>query len=83
VAFASTIASLSACRVTESLSRGKTATTENNAPLGFQHLVQPQAWLYAVWALSVTSTVSLVQWHTRVPPSNPLAAGLMPLSTDG
>jgi hypothetical protein len=39
---------LSAFFVTSTLSRGTTATTENSAPSGFQHLVQPQAWLCAV-----------------------------------
>src|SRR5687768_657874 len=41
-AFASTTASLSALVVTRTLSRGTTATWENKAPAGFQHLVQPQ-----------------------------------------
>ena len=36
--------------VTLILSRGTTATTENTAPAGFQHFVQPQAWLWAVCA---------------------------------
>src|SRR5450432_66154 len=43
VAFESTTLSLSALSVTRNLSRGTTATTENNAPFGFQHFVQPQA----------------------------------------
>jgi hypothetical protein len=42
VALGSTTFSLSAFAVTESLSRGTTATCENSAPLGFQHFVQPQ-----------------------------------------
>jgi len=29
---------------------------ENTAPLGFQHLVQPQAWLWATFASSFTVT---------------------------
>src|SRR6185503_5695777 len=41
-AFASTTASLSSFAVTRTLSRGTTATWENSAPAGFQHLVQPQ-----------------------------------------
>src|ERR1700735_4271888 len=49
VALASTIASLSPFLVTVTLSRGATATTANSAPLGFQHFVQPQAWLCADW----------------------------------
>ena len=38
------------------LSRGTTATTENTAPSGFQHLVQPQAWLWATSPLMPTLT---------------------------
>src|SRR5437868_10610733 len=83
VALGSTTASLSACFVTLSLSRGTTATTENTAPLGFQHLVQPQAWLCADCDFTDTSTGLLVQWHTSVPPAKPLLARLKPLSTDG
>src|SRR5262245_53632612 len=40
VALGSTTASLSAFFVTPTLSLGTTATTENSAPWGFQHLVQ-------------------------------------------
>jgi hypothetical protein len=41
-ALGSTIESLSAFSMTVTLSRGTTATMENNAPLGFQHFVHPQ-----------------------------------------
>src|SRR6202035_1182599 len=40
-ALGSTTLSLSAFLVTRSLSRGTTATCENSAPAGFQHLVHP------------------------------------------
>ena len=43
VADESTISSLPSLAVTLRLSRGVTATTEKTAPLGFQHLLQPQA----------------------------------------
>src|SRR6478609_3485248 len=67
VAFSSTIFSLSPFSVTETLSRGTTATTENLAPSGFQHLVQPKAWLWATW----------------VPPVKLEEPCFTPLSTDG
>src|SRR5689334_3655675 len=41
----STTTSLSLFSITETFSLGATATTENAAPCGFQHLVHPQAWL--------------------------------------
>ena len=65
----STIFSLSPFSVTVTLSRGATATTENMAPSGFQHLVQPQAWLWAMWPLTFTLTGSVVQAQTSVPPA--------------
>src|SRR5580698_6067836 len=83
VALASTIDNLSPFLVTLTLSRGATATTANNAPLGFQHLVQPQAWLCADCAPTETSTGSCAHLHTSVPPAKSLAAGFEPLSTDG
>jgi hypothetical protein len=43
VADGSTMCSFSSCAVTLRLSLGTTATTENSAPDGFQHLEQPQA----------------------------------------
>ena len=79
----STIASLSAFLVTLTLSRGATAMTANNAPFGFQHLVQPQAWLCADCAPTVTSTGFWLHLHSSVPPAKSLAAGLKPLSTAG
>ena len=42
-ALASTVCSFCSFAVTLRLSRLTTATTENLAPAGFQHLVQPQA----------------------------------------
>src|SRR5579862_1382382 len=83
VALLSTTASLSAFFVTLTLSFDTTATTANSAPLGFQHLVQPQAWLCAVCALTETSTGFCVHLHTSVPPAKSLPVGLIPLSSDG
>src|ERR671924_8933 len=65
------------------LSRGTTATTENTAPAGFQHLVQPQAWLCATLPLMVTVTGSEAQRQVSVPPLNFLLPALTPLSIDG
>src|SRR5689334_7724619 len=83
VALGSTTASLSAFSVTFTLSRGATATTENSAPSGFQHFVQPQAWLCADCASTLTLTGLSLQRHCNVPPAKSFTAGLMPLSTDG
>src|SRR6218665_1708750 len=82
-ALPSTPASFWAWAVTASLSRGTTPTTENSAPAGFQHLVQPQAWLNKTWVDIATSTGSL--WHRQrnVPPAKPAAPRATPLSTDG
>jgi hypothetical protein len=55
-AASSTILSLLALAVTVTLSRGTTPTTENSAPAGFQHLLQPQAWLNSTCAPILTST---------------------------
>src|SRR5262245_18465600 len=82
-ALASTTLSFSAPLLTDNLSRGTTATWENCAPAGFQHLVQPQTWLCADWVPTVTSTGLLVQWHTSVPPAKLDAPGLTPSSTAG
>src|ERR1700720_4205648 len=83
VAFESTTFSLSALAVTLSLSRGTTATCEKSAPAGFQHFVQPQAWLWALCALIVTTTFLSEHLQVSVPPAKFAAAGLMPLSTAG
>src|SRR5438270_8560076 len=83
VALGSTTFSLSAFALTLSLSRGTTATCENNAPLGFQHFVQPQTWLWALWPLMVTATFPSVHLQYSVPPEKFAAAGLMPRSTAG
>ena len=53
-ALESTTWSFCSLAVTASLPRGTTATTENRAPSGFQHLLQPQAWLKATSLASVT-----------------------------
>src|SRR5690349_4718736 len=83
VAEGSTTLSLLSFAVTCSLSRDTTATWENVAPLGFQHLVQPQTWLCADCAPTWTVTRRSVHWQFSVPPANPGAAGLMPRSTAG
>src|SRR3954471_18412405 len=58
-----------------------TATTENMAPAGFQHLVQPQAWLNRTLPLSATVTGCEVHLQTSVPPAKSFAP--RPLSIDG
>src|SRR4051812_36431734 len=75
--------SFSPWAVTVTLSRGITATCENSEPAGFQHLVQPQTWLCAVWPFSDTVTFASEHLHCSVPPLKFAAAGLMPLSTAG
>src|ERR1700744_2418719 len=83
-AFSSTTFNLSAFLVTLILSFDTTATTENIAPSGFQHLVQPQAWLCAVCESILTSTGLLVHLHCNVPPLKPSPAPfLIPPSMDG
>src|SRR5688572_9209552 len=82
-ALGSTTESFSAPELTVSLSLGTTATTENTAPAGFQHLVQPQAWLWATLPLMETVTGSAAQWQVNVPPLNFFAPALTPLSIDG
>src|SRR5688500_17713244 len=82
-AFVSTIFSLSAFAVTLTLSRGATATWENNAPGGFQHFVQPQTWLCAVWLVTVTVTAWSLHRQVSVPPEKFELPGLTPLSTAG
>src|SRR3569833_178077 len=82
-ALSSTIFSLSPFSATDSLSLPTTATTENLAPAGFQHLEQPQAWLWATWAPIFTFTGLDAHLHTRVPPEKPAEPFLRPLSSDG
>src|ERR1043165_9379757 len=83
VALPSTTLSFCAFDVTLRLSFGTTATTENTAPAGFQHLVQPQAWLCATLPLMETVTGSLAHLQVSVPPLNFLLPALTPLSIDG
>src|SRR5215831_11789775 len=83
VALGSTTFSLSSLAETLRLSRGVTATCENSAPAGFQHLVQPQAWLCAVCPLIDTVTFRSAHLHCSVPPAKFGAAGRMPLSMEG
>src|SRR4051812_10125830 len=82
-ALGSTIFSLSPFSSTSSLSRPTTATTENFAPAGFQHLVQPQAWLWAIAAPIFTFTGLDEHLHTRVPPAKLSEPFWIPLSIDG
>src|ERR1700694_2969525 len=83
VADVSTICSLSPFSVTLTLSRGTTATTEKVAPSGFQHLVQPQAWLWATSPLMTTLTGLSLHLHTGVPPAKLPEPFLTPPSIDG
>src|SRR3569832_1089825 len=69
--------------LTARFSFGTTATTEKIAPAGFQHLVQPQAWVCATLPLIVTVTGSSEQRQVSVPPLNFLLPALTPLSIDG
>ena len=69
--------------MTDTASRPTTATWLKTAPAGFQHLVQPQAWLCAVWAPILTSTLSVEQLQCRVPPPKLGSPFLTPLSTAG
>src|SRR5438045_9484459 len=82
-AFSSTILSLLAFAVTLSLSRPMTATTENSAPLGFQHLVQPHTWLNAVFPFRLTVTGEELHLQVSVPPAKSVAPALTPPSTTG
>src|SRR5258708_25519938 len=75
--------SLSPFSSTVTLSRGTTATTEKVAPAGFQHLVQPQAWLWATSPLMPTLTGLSLHLQTRVPPAKLPEPFFTPLSTDG
>src|SRR6185369_705412 len=77
----STIFSLLPLPVTLRLFFEITATTENIAPAGFQHLVQPQAWLKSTLPLRATVTGCEVHLQTRVPPAKSFAP--RPLSIDG
>src|SRR5437764_13891772 len=83
VADGSTTLNLSAFAVTLTLSRGATATCENSAPAGFQHFVQPQTWLWALWPSIDTVTFLSEHLQRSVPPAKSALAGLMPLSTAG
>src|SRR5580704_6664419 len=82
-AFSSTTFSLLPLAVTLTLSRLMTPMTENVAPAGFQHLVQPQAWLKATLPPIFTVTGLLVHLQLSVPPPKFAAPFLTPLSTDG
>src|SRR3954470_12279054 len=83
VAFGSTTLSLSSLALTESLSRETTATCENSAPSGFQHLVHAHAWLCADCERMLTATLRSLQRQNSVPPENEDVAGLRPLSIAG
>src|SRR6478609_6938778 len=80
---ASITCSLSPFSSTLTLSRGTTATTEKAAPAGFQHLVQPQAWLWATSPLIATLTGLSAHLQTRVPPAKLPEPFFTPLSIDG
>src|SRR3989449_11517895 len=82
-ALGSTIASLLPFALTLRLSRVTTATCENSAPFGFQHLVQPHTWLCADCPLIAISTLFCEQLQNSVPPAKFFAAGFNPPSTAG
>ncbi|CAI2933625.1 protein of unknown function [Aminobacter niigataensis] len=82
-ALGSTTASLSPFSSTVTFSWAVTATTENLAPSGFQHLVQPQAWLWATCPLIATFTGRSAQAQTSVPPLKLALPGLTPPSSAG
>ena len=65
------------------LARGTTATTENEAPAGFQHLVHPQAWSKAICPSIRILTGSWAHLQTNVPPLKFADAVFNPESTDG
>src|SRR5712691_9856426 len=83
VALESTTASLFPFALTLRLSRPTTATCENSAPFGFQHLVQPHTWLCAHCPLIAISTLFCEQLQTSVPPAKFFPAGFSPPSTAG
>lgn len=83
VASLSTIESFEAFAVTETASRGTTPTMEKREPEGFQHLEQPQAWLWATLLFKVISTWSEAQRQWSFPPEKLLEPGVMPLSIRG
>src|SRR4051794_39134313 len=83
VAVGSTTRSLSSLATTASLSRETTATCENSAFSGFQHLVHPHAWLCALWLRMDRATLRSGHLQYSVPPAKLAAAGLMPLSIEG
>ena len=68
---------------TLSLSDGTTPTTLKSALSGFQHLEQPQAWLWATFESRVTSTLLLEHLHWSCPPALSWWPFEMPLSTKG
>src|SRR5439155_27235001 len=82
-ALGSTTARFSPFFVTVRLSRGTTATCENNAPFGFQYFVQPHTRLCAHCPLIATATRLSVHWHSKVPPAKFSALGFIPRSTAG
>src|SRR5258705_2336291 len=79
----STAFSLLPFALTLRLSRETTATWENSAPAGFQHLVQPQTWLKAHCPVTLTVTAFCLHLQTSVPPANSFAPGFTPWSTAG
>jgi hypothetical protein len=79
----STTTSLSPFSSTVTFSCAVTATTENLAPSGFQHLVQPQMWLWATCPLIATLTGGSAQAQTSVPPVKLALPGLQDRRTNG
>src|ERR1700744_2569406 len=83
VALSLTTCSLSPFSVTEAASLPTAAATENLAPSGFQHWVQPQAWLCATCEVICAFTGLSAHLQTSVPPVKLEEPCFTPLSTDG
>src|SRR5579862_5699561 len=82
-ALGSTTLSFCSFAVTWRLSRPMTATCEKVAPVGFQHFVQPQTWLYAVSPFKLTVTGEVAHLQVSVPPAKLATPGFTPPSTAG
>src|SRR5258707_1911684 len=82
VAEASMTLSWSPFSSTVTLSRGTTAITAKVAPSGFQHLVQPQAWLWATSPLMPTLTGLCLHLQTTGPPVELAQPRFYAVSTD-
>jgi hypothetical protein len=69
--------------VTERAVRGTTPTILKIAEEGFQHLEQPQAWLWEMFEVRETVTGEVLQWQWRLPPEKEEEPGVMPALMEG